>query len=73
MDQGCEVWKLAKWVAGILFHIVSNISGSITKAGKHEFYLMLSILIITVSYTIYLSKVLQRKNEATEFKSTSMS
>ena len=60
-------------VPGILFHIVFNISGAITKAGSYEIYLMIAILSIALCYAFYLSRFLQRKNKAAEFKDTSMS
>lgn len=60
-------------VPGILFHIVFNISGTITKSGSYEVYLMISILCIALCYAFYLSRFLQRKNKAAEFKDTSMS
>ena len=49
-------------IPGILFHIVFNISGTITKAeGNLETYLMIVILSISIFYAIYLSRLLHSK------------
>lgn len=48
-------------VPGILFHIVFNISGAITKAGSYEIYLMIAILSIALGYIFYLSRFMQGK------------
>jgi membrane protease YdiL (CAAX protease family) len=60
-------------VPGILFHIVFNISGAITKVGSYEIYLMIAILSIALCYAFYLSRFMESRNKAAEFKEKSMS
>lgn len=51
-------------VPGILFHIVFNISGAITKQGSDlQLYLLVTILSISVLYAIYLSRFVHCKNK----------
>lgn len=48
-------------VPGVLFHIVFNISGSIsnTASGQQELYALVTILMICVVYSIYLIKTIK--------------
>lgn len=61
-------------VPGILFHILFNISGSVTNPGTgRDMMLALFIVVISLGYAFYLSKFLPRKKEAGNFRSTSAS
>ena len=56
-------------VPGILFHIVFNIGGTIMKqdAGQ-QLYMLIAIVIISVSYVIYLYRFVGRKSERTPYE-----
>ena len=53
-------------IPGILFHILFNISGSITNPGSdaQNNVMLIAILIISAVYAIYLSKILQKETRS---------
>lgn len=60
-------------IPGILFHIIFNISGTITKADSNlQIYLIIAILSIAAFYAIYLFRFVHSKNKVTNSSNPSM-
>lgn len=61
-------------VPGILFHILFNISGSVVSSGTGmDSILVIAIVVISLGYAFYLSKILHGKKDAGNFRRTSAS